>query len=443
MRLQLATRLEQQQILAPQLILSMDILQLNSLDLAARVEKEFMENPALELLEPSAPAAEPSIPSEGRDPEVQQLFELLDTYEKRYGGEERRRGSASGTDNKHEALANHADRPESLSEHLIAQIGYLDLDAAFRDTCEKLCGELDPRGYLMGSTDEIAHCWGISVESVDRALTVVQGLEPRGVGARDLGECLADLLENRMPKIAERLGATLEEIRETVGLLKLLHPHPGTQYDLEDPKQIRPEIFVDEIDGAQVVRIEETSLPQLRVSPACAALLRENGQNPQVLDYVRRKVESARWLIHAVDQRRRTLLDIAQAIVDHQHRFFRQGPGHLAALTMQKIADQVGVHISTVSRAANGKYIETPYGVMELRRFFTGGVERTDGGIESRDNVCGVIRELVAAEDPRRPLSDSQLTRRIQERGIDIARRTVSKYRERAGVPQARLRKRY
>lgn len=461
MRLQLATRLEQQQILAPQLILSMDILQLNSLDLAARVEKEFMENPALELMEPSAPAAEPSPPGESRDPEVKQLFELLDTYERRYGGEERRRASG-GADNKHEALANHADRPESLAEHLITQVGYLELDPAFRDVCEKLCGELDGRGYLLGTTDDIARCFGASVETVERALAVVQGLEPRGVGARSLAECLLlqlgdgqglehrivreclqDLLENRMPRISEKLGASLEEIREAVSLLRLLNPHPGTQYDLADPQQVRPEIFVDEIDGIHTVRIEETSLPQLRVSPACAALLRENGQNPQVLDYVRRKVESARWLIHAVDQRRRTLRDIAQAIVDHQRRFFRQGPGHLAALTMQKIADEVGVHISTVSRAANGKFIETPFGVMELRRFFTGGVERTDGGIESRDNVCGVIRELVAKEDPRRPLSDSQLTRRLQEQGIDIARRTVSKYRERAGVPQARLRKKY
>ena len=463
MKLQLSTRIEQQQILAPQLILSMDILQLNTMDLAARVEKEFMENPALEMLEPTAPTPEPTPAAESRDPEVKELFDLLDTYERRYGGDERpRSGSSVATDNKHEALANHAAAAETLSDHLCAQIAELELDAAFRTVCEKVCDELDPRGYLLSDPEEISSCLGVSCEMVERALGVVQALDPCGVGARDLAECLLlqlgdgdevehrivrrclpDLLENRLPRIAETLGVSLDDVKEGVALLRTLNPHPGKPFDAGDPQQVRPEIFVDEVDGRYTVRIEEGNVPQMRVSPACAALLREDGQNPKVLEYVRRKVESARWLLHAVDQRHRTLRDIAQAIVDHQQEFFRRGPGNLAALTMQTIADQVGVHISTVSRAANGKYIETPYGSMEMRRFFTGGVERADGGIESRDNVCGVIKELVAAEDPRRPMSDSQLTRRLQERGIDIARRTVSKYRERAGVPQARLRKRY
>ena len=158
---------------------------------------------------------------------------------------------------------------------------------------------------------------------------------------------------------------------------------------------------------------------------------------------MKRKVEAARWMIHAIEQRRRTLQDIAQAIVDHQEEFLHQGPGSMAALTMQTIADRVGVHISTVSRATNGKYIETPYGVMELRRFFTGGVERAEGGIESRDNIFKIISEIIASEDTRRPYSDSQLTKKLKEKGIEIARRTVTKYRERAGLAAARIRKKY
>lgn len=462
MKLQLATRLEQQQILAPQLILSMDILQLNSLDLVARVEKEFMENPALEIQDPVAPEAEPRLDRESRDPELKQLFDLLDTYERRYGGDERPRAPIGAADTKHEALANHADRPVSLPEHLRLQIGDLDLEPEFRAICETICGEIDVRGYLLAEPEEIASCLGVTPERVMQALDVIHRLEPIGVGARDLAECLLlqlgdgdavehrvvrdclpDLLENRLPRIAGTLGVTLDDVNEAVGILRTLNPYPGSPYASAGAQQVKPEVFVDEIDGKFVVRVEDTSLPSLRVSPACSALLREDGHNPQVLDYVRRKVESARWLIHAVDQRQRTLSDIAQAVVDHQETFFRRGPGNLSVLTMQKIADKVGVHISTVSRAANGKYIQTPYGVFELRRFFTGGVERADGGVESRDNVCGVIREIVEKEDPRRPLSDSQLTRRLQERGIDIARRTVSKYRERAGIPQARLRRRY
>ena len=462
MKLQISTRLEQQQILAPQLILSMDILQLNSLDLAARVEKEFMENPALELVEPSAAPPENPNPAETRDPEIKELFDLLDTYESRYGGDEKPRAISSGTDNKHEALSNHADERATLSDHLSEQLSELELRSELRRVCEKLCDELDDRGYLISDANELSVCLGTSLETVDEAIAVIQSLEPCGVGARDLAECLllqlgdgeeiehrvvreclSDLLENRLPRIAERLCVSLPDVKEAVSLLRTLQPSPGRSFEDRGPQQIRPEVFVDEIDGRFVVRIEESSVPQMRVSPSCSNLLKEDGQNPKVLEYVRKKVESARWLLHAVDQRHRTLRDIAQAVVDHQQEFFHRGPGHLQALTMQTIADQAGVHISTVSRAANGKYIQTPFGSMELRRFFTGGVERADGGIESRDNVCGVIRELVAAEDPRRPLSDSQLTRRLQERGIDIARRTVSKYRERAGVPQARLRKRY
>ena len=463
MKLQLSARVEQQQILAPQLILSMDILQLNSLALAARVEKEFMENPALEVIEPTAPTPAPEEPSEGRDPEVQELFDLLDSYERRFGGEERPRPvSSAASDNKHEALANHADDSATLADHLHQQLCELELDPDLAAVCEKVCDELDPRGYLHSEVEEIAACVGVSCELVERALAVVQRLDPCGVGARDLRECLLlqlgegdeiehrivrrclpDFLENRLPRIATTLEMSLDEVNEGVALLRTLDPQPGRRFEPGDPQQIRPEIFVDEIDGRYTVRIEEGSVPRMRVSPDCATLLQEGAQNPQVLDYVRKKMESARWLLHAVEQRNRTIRDIAQAIVDHQHQFFRRGPGHLEALTMQTIADLVGVHISTVSRAANGKYIETPYGSMELRRFFTGGVERADGGIESRDNVCGVIREIVSDEDARRPLSDSQLTRRLQERGIDIARRTVSKYRERAGIPQARLRKRY
>ncbi len=462
LKLQISTSLEQQQILAPQLILSMDILQLNSLDLAARVEKEFMENPALELLEPTEPTPEPPTPGDSRDPEIKELFDLLDSYERRYGGEERARGPLGAADTKHEALANHADHPETLSDHLCRQIGFLDLESDFRQVCEKLCDELDPRGYILGEPAEIASCLGVSTETIESGIEVIQSLDPLGVGARDLAEslliqlgagngtehrivreCLPDLLQNRLPKIAETLETTLTDIKESIELIRTLNPYPGSPFEVSESTQVRPEIFVEEIDGRYVVRIEESSVPQMRVSPACAALLREDGQNPKVLEYVRRKVESARWLLHAVDQRHRTLGDIAQAVVDHQQEFFKKGPGHLSALTMQAIADEVGVHISTVSRAANGKYIQTPYGSLELRRFFTGGVERVDGGIESRDNVCNVIRELVGNEDSRRPMSDSQLTRRLQERGIDIARRTVSKYRERAGVPQARLRRRY
>ncbi len=468
MKLRLAPRLEQQQILAPQMILSMDILLLNSLDLENRIEKEFMENPALELAEDDEAAAEPADAARepaSRDPEVEKLLSVLDSYESRYGSEDgprSRAASREATDNKHEALQNHADHPGTLADHLVQQLGFSDLDPTLERVCRDLAENLDRRGYLLGDLDEIATALSTPRADVERALTVLQSLDPRGVGARDLRECLLlqlgredslerrivsdflpALLENRLPRIAELLDVSLGDVKAAAEAIASLEPAPGGSFAVADAGPIIPELFADEVDGEFKVRMEESTLPSLRISPACSAMLRQEGHNPKVVEFVRRKIEAARWLIHAIDQRRRTLLDIAQAIVDHQKEFLREGPGHLAALTMQKIADHTRVHISTVSRATNGKYIQTPHGIIELRRFFTGGVERADGGIESRDNVCAMIREIVANENPRRPLSDSLLTRKLQERGLDIARRTVTKYRERAGVAPARLRKQH
>lgn len=481
MKLHLEARLEQQQILAPQMILSMDILHLNTADLESRIEKEFMENPALELEEDShssdsqgaatevqEPAAESASERDSsEDPEIQEIYELLNTFESRYGGEERPRrqqGMEEASGSKQEALLNHADRPDTLHDHLQNEIGFLELEPEVALACRQLAGNVDARGYLIGDLEEFAVLTGISNDVAQRALLAIQSLEPAGVGARDLRECLllqlgsdqresleyrivadhlGDLLENRMPRIADRLQVPLGDVREAVEVISLLNPQPGGRFSVPENNPAVPELFVDEIQGRFVVRMEEGVLPSLKISPACSTLLSEGGENKKVLEFVRRKVEAARWLIHAIEQRRRTLTEIAQAIVDHQDQFMRSGPGHLAALTMQSIADRVGVHVSTVSRATNGKYIETPFGVHELRRFFTGGVERADGGIESRDNVCQVIAELVAAEDEQRPLSDSQLTKKLQERGLDIARRTVSKYRERAGIAPARLRRKY
>ena len=462
MKLRLAPRLEQQQVLAPQMILSMDILLLSSIDLENRIEREFMENPALELDEKlGQPDAEPA--AEKRDPEVEQLLDKLDAFERRYGGDERPRARVGGEDDaKHEALQNHADRPSGLLGHLSEQVGYLDLDVEMTRLCRELAGNIDRRGFLMGTLEEFAVALGISEESAGEALTLLQSLDPRGVGARDLRECLLlqlgeddvlerriidqhleDLLENRLPKLATTLGIPMAELKDAVEVISTLDPSPGGSFAPSSNGPVIPEIFADEIDGKFKVRMEEGVFPTLRISPACSAMLRTAGENPKVVEFVRRKIEAARWLIHAIDQRRRTLMDIAQAIVDHQDAYFKEGPGHLSALTMKVIAEQVGVHVSTVSRATNGKYIQTPYGVMELRRFFTGGVERATGGIESRDNVFAMIREIIEQENPHRPLSDSMLTRKLQEKGLDIARRTVTKYRERAGVAPARLRKKH
>ncbi len=464
MKLNLAPRLEQQQVLAPQMILSMDILLLNSLDLENRIDREFMENPALELEESPGETTDDTSEASETEREIDEIYEILDDYQRRYGGDEPapKRFDAE-TDGKYEALSNHADRPLTLTDHLRQQIRFLDIDPVLATICGDLAAEVDNRGYLFDDVGAIARALSVPAALAERAIVEIQRLEPLGVGARDLRECLLlqlvghddslearivashldDLLHNKLPFIAESLNVSIDDVKEARDLIALLNPHPGSAYSFEADGIAIPEIFVDEVEGEFKVRVAEDVLPSLRVSPTLNNMLKEDGHNPQVRDFVRSKVEAARWLIHAIEQRKRTVFDIAQSIVNRQRDFFQQGPGHLNALTMQTVADEVGVHISTVSRATNGKYIQTPYGVMELRRFFSGGVERAGGGIECRDNVCALIREIVAEEDRAKPLSDSQLAEKLRERGIEIARRTVSKYRERAGVANAKLRKQY
>jgi len=460
-RLQISGRLEQQQVDAPQLILSMDILQLGVADLEARIQKEFTENPALELVEPTPGEATSS--ETPPDEETRRLMEIVDRWEKPVIGERRQVGSMEATDAKHEALMNTVDRPESLEAFLLRQLLMVDLDASARHACELVCGNLDEKGWFIGSCEDLALCSGVPAEVIEDALQVVRQLDPPGIGAlgladclllqlgcdenaieyRIIAECIDDLLDNSLPLIAQKLAVSLGDVQEACDLIRQLDPDPGSRFVDTSRQGIVPEITIDEVGDRFVARLSQDQLPDLRISPACTAILKEPEVKKEVVEYIRTRVEGARWLIHAIDQRRRTLLDIAQAIVDRQQDFLRDGVSQIQALTMQEIADATGVHISTVSRSSNGKYMQTSNGVIELRRLFTGGVAREDGKLESRESICESIRDIVKAEDNNYPLSDTQLANKLIHSGVKIARRTVTKYRERAGIPQAKLRKRY
>ena len=439
----------------------MDILQLGVADLELRIEKEFTENPALELVEPTE--AEQNSTGEGTDSETARLLEIVDRMQKPMTGERRQINSSAGSDAKHEALMNTADRPESLESFLLRQLLLLDLDSQQRHACELVCGNLDERGWFIDDCEDLALCSGISLDKVQQALAIVRRLDPPGVAAQGLADCLLlqlgsdietieyriisecidDLLGNSLPRIATKLSISLGEVQEACDLIRQLDPAPGSSFIDTSHHVIVPEITVDEVGDRYVARLSSDRLPDLRISPTCTAILKEPEVKKEVAKYIRNRVESARWLIQAIEQRRRTLIDIAQAIVDRQQDYLRDGPAHIHALTMQEIADVTGVHISTVSRSSNGKYMQTSNGVIELRRLFTGGIAREDGGLESRESICETIRGIIDAEDNNYPLSDTQLAKRLTSKGIKIARRTVTKYRERTGIPQAKLRKRY
>lgn len=469
MKLELSQKLQQSQILAPQMILSMDILLLGVQELEQRIEKEFSENPALEIEEAFAkerkpgeePQASPAAPGEA------DLFAKIDSFQGQqgsYGEKPFRTRSEAGAD-RLEMLQNTEGKPQGLRDLLTQQVHLLGLGEAGTALAEEIINNLDHRGYLLCPADEIYASLKAppSKEAFDRALSTVRGLEPAGVAAEDLKQCLLlqlsrdkqeyaletqiilnhleDLRQNKIPKIAKDLHATVEEIKDAIDIITSLDPLPGARFEPAQTIYIRPDVIVEKVDGKLQVRVENGSIPQLNISESCRKLLRESRGNAAVASFVRKKIESAQWLIQAVRQRQRTLYDIAVAMVEYQRDFMEKGPQELRAMRMQTIADLVHVHISTISRAIKGKYMETPWGVYEMRYFFTGGVGKADGELESRRNVYRHIGELIESEDKKNPLSDSDIARILQQRGLNIARRTVTKYREQEKIPSSRLRK--
>lgn len=470
MKLEMTQKLQQQQILAPQMILSMDILLLTVPELEQRIEKEFSENPALEITDHPAPAVEeaPLAAAPTTESDVSDIFQKLDSFQnyQSYEGRSWKR-SSGGDDDRLDMLQNAEGKPAGLKDLLCQQARLLGLERKVSSLAEDIINNLDHRGYLLSPAEEIfASIQSRSTrEEFDQALVAVRSLEPAGVGAEDLKHCLLlqlerdkqeypleteiilrhldDLKDNKLPKIAKDLGATMEDIKEAIEIIAMLDPLPGSRYESSPTIYIRPDVIVDKVDGRLEIRVENGSIPQLNISESCRKLLKESRGSPEVATFVRKKIESAQWLIQAVRQRQRTIYDIAVTMVEYQRDFMEKGPEHLKAMKMQTIADLVHVHISTVSRAIKGKYMQTPWGINELRFFFTGGVENSQGELESRRNIYRKISEIIEGEDKHHPYSDSDIARILRERGLDIARRTVTKYREQERIPSSRLRKSY
>jgi RNA polymerase sigma-54 factor len=377
------------------------------------------------------------------------------------------KSSTHSSDAKHAALQNTPDKPAGLKESLTEQLRLRNIPDRIREIGEDIISSLDSRGYLGCEPEELGD-WieGMpATAEVRQAFDAVRGLEPAGVGATDLQDCLLlqlqrdgqdyhleetiirnhlqDLSQNKLPRLARRLGCPVEDIKEAAEIISSLDPMPGRRMQAEETVYIRPDVLVEELDGDLEISVLDYSLPQLEISRSCRTALRNAEGDRRASSFLRKKIESAKWLIQALEQRQRTIKDIAVAIVEFQRDFMLEGPEHIKALKMQTIADTVGVHLSTISRAIKGKYIETPSGIYELRYFFTGGVDNADGEIESRRNVSRRIGELIDGENKKKPYSDTALARLLQDEGLRIARRTVTKYREQADIPASRLRRSY
>ena len=488
-------QMAQKQVLAPRMIQSMEILQLPILALQERIEQEMQDNPCLEMTEsdgedaPSFEAAADSSSDDGErelvvdeqhtEDDFERLVNMAENLPDDY--EERSRPSQgqleAEADRAHDQMANMLARPETLADYLHHQLSFFDLEDDLRRMAERIVFSLDTNGYLKTPLEELVPVAPADANGdaerfraeqlalVERALVVVQHLDPPGVGARSLKECLLlqlrpgipceeqmrtlienhlnDLENNRLPVIAKKTGYSIDEINEAWEELRHLKPKPGADFSESTVPSVTPDVFLEKDEnGKYVVRLEDGEVPSLYVSPYYRKLLKQaSGADAETREYIKRKVNSAQWLIEAIEQRRGTLSRVSQAIVDHQTKFLDDGPEAIEPLKMQQIADKVHVHVTTVSRAVDDKWIQTPRGIFPLKRFFVGGTTGADGEDIAWDRVRLQLQEIVDGEDKTKPLSDDALVKELAKRGVTVARRTVTKYRKAMNIPSSRQRR--
>src|SRR3954447_11170429 len=459
--------------MAPRMIQSMEILQLPLMALQERIDQELSENPVLvDLRETSTPepeaetdVEETAVPSVEEPPE----FEADDWAESL--GESHRMSRAAlseEADRKHDAMQNMASRPRSLHDDLSDQLGFLDAEPAVRALAEYIIFNLDDNGYFNHDLAEIVRDFGgdLTLAQAEEALALVQKLDPPGVGARNLRECLLlqltpdvpcrdilqvlvsnhldDIQQNRLPTIEKKTGIAIDKIKEAIEHLRRLNPRPGSQYVPESTQYVVPDLIVEPNEhGEYEVRLVDDHTPQLAISRYYQKQLKNKQTDPAAREFIQKRIQSARWLIESIEQRRNTLLKVARAIIEHQKDFLDKGPESIEPLKMQKIAERVHVHVTTVSRAVDDKWVQTPRGIFSLKRFFGGGTTTADGEEVAWDTIKQKLLEIIAKEDKSNPLSDEEIVEELGRHGFPVARRTVTKYRRTLHIPSSRQRKRF
>ncbi len=500
-------RMSQQLVMTPQLQQAIKLLQLNQLELVGLVEQELQENPVLEEAAPDeqvdAEGADPEIDAAGEqaqaesessdsgaetadevsaDPgELEIAADLASEDLSRADDSEQSDPSdaekiadiewenylesnpqtgletrVAGGDDERPSLEQTISSRTTLTDHLEGQVGVSDFDDEETEIGHWIIGNLDERGYLCSTIEEIAKQCGCDVERVEATLVKVQRLDPPGVAARDLRECLLaqlrvlrirdglafdivdqhlDLLQKRdFRGLARVTGASPEEVAAANRVIASLEPRPARDFGGDEPVYITPDIYVHKIGDDFHVLLNEDGLPKLKISNVYRDVLQhQRGESSDAKDtrnYVQDKLRSAQWLIKSIHQRQRTIVKVMQSIIQHQREFFERGVAYLKPLNLRDVADDIGMHESTVSRVTTNKYAHTPQGIFELKYFFNSSINRVDGDAIASESVKEKIRKIITSEDPKRPLSDQRIAEMLKARNIDIARRTVTKYRE-------------
>jgi RNA polymerase sigma-54 factor len=491
--LQLSQRLTQSLVLAPQLQQSLALLQAPTLELKALVEQELQQNPVLEevaetipdlnekgeresdgqaeLADPAEPPADLTAESSTTTPvddfqaEFDRLVQLDQEWRDHFAQTNLPMRQSAEDEEKRQFMFDSIVAGTSLAEKLLEQVRDSDLTDEQRPVAELIIGNIDDYGYLKASVEEIAAAANISGEKILEALKVIQTFDPPGVGARDLRECLLLQLERedqqdsleyqivrdymealgkrRIPEISRGTGRTVEEVQAGLACIARLEPRPGRAFLPDNDQYVLPEVFVQRNGDDFVVTTNNEHIPHLRISNVYKDLMSQGENTAEVKNYIREKIRAGKFLIKSLHQRQTTIANIAREIVKRQRDFMDKGVAFLKPLTMVQIAEVVGVHETTVSRAVSGKYMQTPQGIFEMKYFFTAGLQTDTGGGVSNTSVKDMIAEIFKAENPGKPLSDQEVVKMLKEKGIVIARRTVAKYRTELNILPSNLRKVY
>ncbi len=470
-------RLSQRLVMTPSLQQAIKLLQMSRLELQEVLTQEMVENPVLEEQEETTetervdaardnetaatPVETPPAAEKERDSFEEIDFnsyfeEYLDSaYNPRQYQEQPEEYS----------LENVLTRPEGLPEHLTWQLSMSGASEEIRDIAAYLIGNIDEDGYLQVSREEIREAHFENDAAVDAALALVRRFDPAGVGAFDLPDCLLlqlaalgvenaliekiirehwpEFLNRHFVPLARTLGVAMSEIQAAFEIIKNLEPKPGRKYSNERTIYVEPDVFVRKIGDEYIIQLSEDGLPKLRISASYRRLLRGgNGAiGAEAANYLKDKMRSAVWLIKSLDQRQRTIYKVADSIVRHQRGFLDHGIEHLRPLVLRDVANDIGMHESTVSRVVSNKYIHTPRGLFPMKYFFHSGIDSSQGDDVSSLSIKNKIARIVQDEDTRRPHSDARITQRLRAEGIQIARRTVAKYREELRIPSSSQRK--
>ena len=463
-----------QQVLSPQLQQSLLILQTPLLELRNLVQQEMETNPVLEELPEDLGPNDRSEAEASADENFKDEFEKLASLDEEWrdymaqsasSNFDGRRGSKEA-DEKRQFLFDSIPVQETLQQNLIAQLNQTVLSADDRKAAELVIGNIDDDGFLQSTTEEMALNSGIPQDDFERVLGLIQTFYPAGVGARDLRECLLiqlqrqgkehsleyrivaehmdDLGKHRFPEIARRMAISAEDVQKAADNIARLNPRPGQVFAAAPQNYVLPDVIVEKVDGEYQIAFNNEQIPHLRISNLYKDIIASgDAQTSDVKDYIRDKIRSGKFLIRSIHQRQQTIINIAQQIVSRQRDFLEHGPSHLKPMTMAEVADTVGVHETTVSRAVSGKYMATPQGVFEMKYFFTGGYQTATGESLSNISVKQAIFDLVKHESGSAPLSDHEIVEILSERGIPIARRTVAKYRGELNILPSHMRRKY